>query len=176
MDLPPIRPRRADYGLKAFASYKACDPEGRVVGRVDKGLDTITANFAKTLLAQVIVGRGYISTTIKRENGTSYTHDWWDFRNRKIAIGTGTTPPTVDDYALESKVAETDAVSRKDLDNGVELSATIYLNEAYTISECGYFLFEYSANNWILLARDVFEGISVPAGGSFVVAYKFLVG
>jgi len=95
-----------------------------------------------------------------------------------IAIGNGTTSPSLDDYALESEIAE--AVASFDLneENGIlTLSAGFTPDVDITISEVGLFLEcavgGYTTCGKVLLDRTVLDTpINVSAGQTATVAYR----
>lgn len=90
-------------------------------------------------------------------------------------FGSGTTPPTGNDYRLENDigasitVATPSAVSVTETDTYIEYSATfgVTANETVTISEVGLFMGSY-----IMVERTVLATpITIPAGQSKPITY-----
>lgn len=100
-----------------------------------------------------------------------------------IIIGSGTTPPTVDDYKLESQITSgiTGSIASKFSDEGL-LVFTLTLNNTssadITIGEVGYAAgvptSSSSSGAAALLERTVLdEPITIPAGGVGQILYTF---
>ena len=97
-----------------------------------------------------------------------------------ISVGTGTTPPTRDDYTLASKIAEGEASASVTEDAGIiTLTAGFTWTTDVTISEIGlewYVNFSVSSpyNCRVLCDRTVLSPpITVPAGTTLTVVYRF---
>ena len=95
----------------------------------------------------------------------------------KIAIGSGTTPPSIDDYTLESLISIAIASFQLNEDMGiVTISASFTPSEDITINEVGLFIrMTDGAGHWfeVLVDRTVLDtSIQVSAGQTATVAYK----
>jgi hypothetical protein len=97
-----------------------------------------------------------------------------------IAVGTGTAPPTRDDFRLASKIAEGVAsVSVTEDDGVITLTAGFTWTTGQTISEIGLeWLVNWSTtspfNVRVLCDRTVLSPpITVPAGATLTVVYRF---
>lgn len=97
---------------------------------------------------------------------------------RTLRIGTGTTEPTVSDYKLEQMI-DLDAKSAslttyRTYDSGYEIITAVFLNETdadWIITEVGEFV-SISTSEAILLAREVFDPVTVKPGQTFSVSMK----
>lgn len=178
--------------MKVKLQLIARDKNGKIIKRLCKERDMITAQFRKLFLFGVI-GRANttaseVTILLKTEAGeTSYVPVWWssppsvfygtDMTGRKIAIGEGIVAVARDDYALGSKSYETEAVDVVESENHVIFYTTIPCPEAKSISEAGYFGCYYGkvnttyARRWYLLLRDTFPAIEVVAGGALSIVY-----
>jgi hypothetical protein len=93
-----------------------------------------------------------------------------------IGVGTGTAPPTRDDYRLANKIAEAYASAAVDEDAGViTLSAAFTFSTGQTITEVGLeWLVGYNPSYRMLCDRTVLSSpVTVPAGATLSVAYRF---
>lgn len=98
-------------------------------------------------------------------------------------LGTGTTPPSLDDYRLSGDMITdfnyTSTVSIEEVDGGVEYTAVYTITNAgadeFTIGEIGLFGTTYgssSASYAVLIERTVLdEPVTIPAGGVGQVTY-----
>ncbi|MEM1589339.1 MAG: hypothetical protein QW175_02830 [Candidatus Bathyarchaeia archaeon] len=180
-------------GVKCELEAVVRDKDGKVLEVVKKSPDLILANFRKIILWGVLGAANstdnQILVSVKDENGNNRNLAvWWTGERKftytpgpnrlKIVVGTGSTPPTRDDYCLANKVAETTSVSVLQGEDYVAYSAAIALPNETTITEAG-FLNQYSTeppgSAWIMLLRDVFTSVNVPAGGSIGITYKITI-
>lgn len=104
-----------------------------------------------------------------------------------VFFGSGTTPPTVNDYSLESfidtglTITEPSAVSDNTTDDYWEMSVTygIYASSDLTISEVGLFVTNNKSvdiANSVMIDRTVLENpIVIPAGQSKQVTYTIRI-
>jgi hypothetical protein len=96
-----------------------------------------------------------------------------------ITVGTGSTPPTRDDFKLGNKINEALASLTADETVGViSLSASFVFGSDTTIYEVGLefecAVLSYTTYNRILFDRTVIsDGLTVPAGQTLSVVYKF---
>jgi hypothetical protein len=97
-----------------------------------------------------------------------------------ISVGTGTTPPTRDDYKLEMKIAEGVASVSVTEDAGIiTLTAGFTWTTDQTITEIGLeWLVNFSTSSpyacRVLCDRTVLDPpITVPAGTTLTVVYRF---
>jgi len=125
---------------------------------------------------------------IQNENFASSTFNYTGVGYVMLGVGTGTAEPTLQDYTLASEAASGVNPSRvvTVLPDGrfkVTYSITFTFASAINITEAGIW-FQFYVNSetagtsgarWVMLARDVFTAISVPAGGSVAVEYSFTV-
>jgi len=99
----------------------------------------------------------------------------------KIAIGTGTTPPSRSDYRLENKIAEVSlsAPYITQIEAPDYSSITVYYIASFnftsdtTITECGLFYLLRTAlasDNWFLMDRSSLN-VTVPAGGGLAIQF-----
>jgi hypothetical protein len=105
-------------------------------------------------------------SSVSGTEGYCYAGTWF---------GSGTTPPTRDDFSLENIITEgvtishPSAVSVTETDDYVEYSVTfgVTATETVTISEVGLFM-----SNYVMVERTVLETpITIPAGQSKQVTY-----
>ena len=108
---------------------------------------------------------------------------YYSTANYGVVFGSGTTPPTVNDYKLESTISDTltftkpSAVTLNETDDYWEMSATygISTSSDKTISEVGVFV-TYNGttdiSKSVMIDRTVLENpIVIPAGQSKQVTY-----
>ena len=110
----------------------------------------------------------------------NYTSTWVSIQNKRAKIGTGTTPPKVTDYKIESEIdaskyqTSISNIKVTNFDNEgstqcINVTVTNISGEPLTVSEIGL-------ENWggsvdsddfhLLLAREVFDTpITIPPGG-----------
>jgi hypothetical protein len=171
---------------------KAYDKDGRLIATRHRRRGLMVVGFRRIVAYAGIysIRSANYNTTATDEGGTSRTFnvggrgvvDYQILHNygtpqSKIAVGSGTTAPADANYSLQTKEGETDAVTQTELSNGHSYGATITFTVAKTITESGYFgsyTHTGGARVNVLLARDTFTAISVPADGSVTVTYKFL--
>jgi len=103
----------------------------------------------------------------------------------KIAIGTGTTAPTIDDYRLANKIAEFPVIRYEFVYNSTHM--WIHLRGVYTapstlsvsfqeVGLFGYMDLGGGSRRWFLLFRDVLpSSITLGPGNSIVIAYNIYV-
>jgi len=96
----------------------------------------------------------------------------------RIEIGTSTVAPSRSDYKLGAKVAEGTPTKTVGVDY-ISWAVSIVLETAADIAEAGLYLranLSPTGAPWyiggVLLFRDTFTPISVPAGGTISVTYK----
>jgi len=127
-------------------------------------------------------------TNIQNENWAGTTFGYTGIGNVMLGVGTGTTEPALQDYALASEAASGVNPSRvvAVLSDGrfkVTYAITFTFASAINITEAGiwfqFYVYSETAGawggKWVMLARDVFTAISVPAGGSVAIEYSFTV-
>ena len=114
----------------------------------------------------------------KSTNG-NYTSTWQSTQNKGAKIGTGTTPPKVTDYKMESEIDASKyqtsisniKVTNFDNEGSTQCINVIVTNisgEPLTVSEIG--LENWGSSNidqyHLLIAREVFDTpITIPPGG-----------
>jgi len=151
---------------------KVWDAEGRLIATRRKVSDLLLLNFLRRIQVEQLYRADSLALT--EEGGASYTFaDTHNLTDNKIAVGTGTTAPARTDYALESKVAETTAVTVTEIDYAtVTAAASITLTTAADITEAGFFFYSATDAKWFMMIRDTFPAVSVPAGGTISITFK----
>lgn len=179
------------------------DKEGKEIKEVCKNGDLFTKNWGAFLAGYFKLGFNATSGTtymVIDENGTarylgSYSTNTrsvnsaspinCDFANaHRVAVGSSNAPPTIDDFKLGAEISRTVATTPQftwDSATGkvkVVFSATFSFSSQQTVSEAGLFInvsYDTSNNRCnILVARDVFEAVIVPEGGSITVQYELV--
>jgi len=151
---------------------KVWDAEGRLIATRRKVSDLLLLYFLRRIQVEQLYRAD--SLILTEEGGTSYyVGDTDNLTDNKIAVGTGTTAPARTNYALESKVAETTAVTVVEIDYAtVTAAASITLTTAADITEAGLFVYNDSLPAWFMMIRDTFAAVSVPAGGTISITFK----
>ena len=101
----------------------------------------------------------------------------------KIALGNGTTTPTIDDYALANKLVEIPvlwyAFDANSTHMWIEVKATYTATSPINITEVGLFGYMQKAIStnqyWIMLFRDVFSQITLDTDQSIEIRYYVYV-
>ena len=132
------------------------------------------AQITQMFCENVSDGKATKSTTGK------YSNAWGSIQNKRAKIGTGTTPPKVTDYKMESEIDESKyqssisniKVTNFDNEGSTQCINVIVTNingEPLTVSEIGLENWGGSVdsdNFHLLLAREVFDTpITIPPGG-----------
>lgn len=99
-----------------------------------------------------------------------------------LAVGSGIAQPTINDYKLKAELARAPASAPTLLieNNTIKIrfSATFSFASQQTVSEAGIYLNLYCNTNldraYFLVARDVFNPVQVPAGGSITIIYEIV--
>lgn len=100
---------------------------------------------------------------------------------RTLRIGTGTTEPSFDDYELEQIIdaapKSITAARKTSYENSYEIVTATFLNETDTdwvVTEVGEYLATDMSNETkaLLLAREVFDPVTVKPGQTFSVSMK----
>ena len=177
--------------LKIECEVEARDPKGKIIDRRVIADDLVVKNLRRVLGGlmqrdcQIIDGFVDITGTARSlyiwyETTYLFNHEPFGLSYVRMAVGTGTASPTVNDYALQTEVASGTSPT-KTVVWAADHTVTIYyamsftLAEAKDITESGiWFQMDDSAGTprWFLLARDTFAAVSVPAGGTISVTYK----
>ena len=110
----------------------------------------------------------------------NYTSTWQSIQNKRAKIGTGTTPPKVTDYKMESEIdaskyqASMSNIKVTNFDNEgstqcINVTVTNISGEPLTVSEIGLENWGGSAGSekfHLLIAREVFDTpITISPGG-----------
>lgn len=133
-------------------------------------------------LKKVIAGMLYnnANTEVTHIDGTTYSYSAYRLmpyqydtslsdRCGYIAVGSGNTAPTANDYSLESEVtglSNTGIFSNNGV-NGLTISATItnITSNNVTIKEYGLYGYQSSDSKWTMLTRTVLDNpITLEAG------------
>ncbi len=182
-------------------SISVYDKDGRLIRSFTKVGDLPTKNFLKWLMHTW----WYYTSSINIVNGTwtsddgssvfpstGATHGGY-YSNvggvssitLKVALGNGTTAPTIDDYALESEVDEAPVTyyvfDANSTHMWIEVKATYTATSPINITEIGLFGYMYSGSatspphRWFLLFRDVISQISLDVDQTLEVRYYIYV-
>ncbi len=195
-----LRNRQPETGVIVPAlAIKVYDDQGNLKYAYAKVGDLPTKNFLKWLMHTW----WYSSTSIQIYNATwtsedgasgspatGYTHGGGSATvagvsgiTLKVALGNGTTTPTIDDYALESKLVEVPvtwyAFDANSTHMWIEVKATYTATSPINITEIGLLGIMYDAigttNKWMLLFRDVVPQISLDVDQTLEVRYYVYV-
>lgn len=92
-----------------------------------------------------------------------------------LSIGSGTTPPSIDDYKLENMIdIRPKMISKVSDATGYTIIAATFTNEteeSLTVSEVGLSQGIYGGKNF-LLAREVFDTINLAPGETITVTMR----
>lgn len=178
------------------------DSEGNLIGVRAKENDMFTANFGAWLAAIFKLGFAKDSATTYTaidENGNARTFGNYstttddvdrgspmhvDFGNAfRVAIGSSTAAPTVNDIALGAEITRVQANMPQvvaDPTTGelkIIFSASFSFESEQTVAEIGVFFKARDTGNntfYILVARDTFDPVTVSAGGSVTIQYEWV--
>lgn len=179
-------------GFSTLLLVKAYDKDGNLIAERVKEGDLWLKNFL-FIIYGVFNPREGSDPSFTTDTGETQTIDVKDYSTPsifdhlgdsnnfvKIAIGTGTTTPYVDDYKLESEVARA-TVSEPQYNiignaMNITFSATFTLDTATDISESGVVIgcnrdTTVDVDWWMFVIRDTFDPVSVPAGGTITITY-----
>ena len=105
-----------------------------------------------------------------------YIHN--GYPTRTLRIGTGSTEPTIDDYKLEQMIdvnAKTASLANSwEFESSYTIINAVFLNETdadWIVTEVGDFL-SISTSEALLLAREVFDPVTVKPGQTFSISMK----
>jgi hypothetical protein len=159
--------RGTRWGVRIFEALFA--PTG--VGGTTTFTAVDTTGTSRTQNIKVSMGSGV----------SSFLNTYYCVNRLWVSYGTGTAPPTPDDYKLASKVAEGLAgVTGDDLQGTVTISASFTMTQDTTIYEVGLewegAVAGASTCGRFLIDRTVFpEGLTVRAGQTLTVIYRFVL-
>jgi len=179
-------------GFSTLLLVKAYDKDGNLIAERAKEGDLWLRNWGKFLQLLFNPDSG-TTTSLTAIDGSSRIIEirYWGSNDNiifsevgdgsvRVVIGSGTTSVSVDDYNLANQVAEATVSSPSLSVSGnsmnITFSASFTLDTATDVSESGVKMLmeEYEASNndkWILLIRDTFDAVSVPAGGTITITY-----
>lgn len=183
-------------GIKLHISVK--DADGAIISETCKNNDLYLWNFA-VMITHWIKRWNKISDPTSYQytdiNGTvqtitSGTHVWashnYDGYNYNIGnwgntlravLGSGSTPPVITDYCLNQQVAEAvpTSVALVTAGNVIKqlFSATFPMAEETIGAEIGLRMKMMDNVGTVLITRDIFVPVTIPAGGSLTVQYEF---
>jgi len=130
-------------------------------GKCVKENDLLLKNF---LRFNIIRNVASVGVTLKDEIGVDrYITGNAYPSGSKIAIGTGTTLPTRDDYKLENKVSESSTIVINELSDRAMFSTTFTLPQDTNITEVGVFVHIVAVPYPFLIIRDTFNPELFPA-------------
>jgi len=149
--------------------------------RLFTGLFTPTSTDGYVIVNTVDTGGTARSTVVKavQSNYPGFLNTELCSNRHWIGVGTSSVAPTRDDYRLGAKLIEGIAGVTGDETTGiVTVSASFSFTAETTIYEVGLewecTTTSYSTCGRILLDRTVFPaGITIPAGGTLSIAYRF---
>jgi len=173
--------------------------DGTLIKSYRKVGDLPTKNFLKWLMhtwwydndaVQIINGTWTAEDGTTGTPGDNYYHGaagttvaGVDGISLKVVLGNGTTPPTIDDYSLESKLVEAPVTWYKFDANSthmwIEVKATYTATSPINITEVG--LAGYMSNGygtsrkWSLFFRDVISQISLDVDQTLEIRYYVYV-
>jgi len=176
--------------------------DGSIASKYIKAGDPPTLNFIKTTylswlyafrLKNVVNGTDLIaeSGSVKMVKDWEYHCAFYDksgefyltYPSLKIAIGSGTTPPSIHDYALENKLAEFPVTFYVVHYNSTHMWFTVmgsyHPSTQMTINEVGLFIYYKYGNSlydWFMLFRDVLPSpLTIEKDQTIVVKYSLYV-
>jgi len=202
--------------MKLRYSVKVYDKDGKLVKRVEGESHSLLANFIKILRGLLSANAGVYTVPVVDVTGATrsfYCTHWSSYKDyfypmradggddsthRGIVVGTGTTPPSPDDYALESMIPHGTSAGTLDYEETVYEDVVtsgnitsfnvvrMFINRTetpITVSEIGLIVWNYVWDNYTieadyryLIARDVLSPpVEVPGYGSIAVTYTFYV-
>ena len=153
-------------------------------------------NTYKSAITQTVITNGLVNTSGEQYDSgyyeSTYNYDKpYKFYAKNVAIGSnvdgsfmvgsGTTPPTLDDYNLESRITAdlTGQVIRTHDGTGIiYINLTNSSSNPITISEIGYYAMcytkedSYSSPVGCLLERSVFDPVTIQSGEIAQIQYK----
>ena len=119
----------------------------------------------------------FMDTIVPRAGGLN-----WSRGSTGVVLGSGSTPPTLDDYTLENMIVEglSGSVTNTAVDENHNVTKTYTItntsDEDITIAEIGIHGWVYSQSNrnsvCVLIERTLLEEpVTIPAGGVGIVTY-----
>ena len=116
-----------------------------------------------------------LNNTLVGVNGKPTGYSFYDRRlSYTISVGTGTTPPTENDYKLENAVSLTLAnktlVNDKDRTISIIGSIRNQTSEAVTITEVALTI--YGNGHHFIISRDLITPITIPSGEMRTIQYN----
>ena len=157
--------------LRCTTFIEVRDRDGKLIASRVKEDDLLLNNFRNIALYVEITRYGSVS--VRAEDGVEKTCSHTHVRgNDKIAIGTGTTAPARNNYALVTKVAEADTATVTLGVDYVTYAQSITLTVARDITEAGYFVYCASCEKWFMLIRDTFAAVPVPEAGTISITFQ----
>jgi len=174
------------------------DKDGNLLRTYKKVGDLPTKNLLLYLLNSWWYGTGSIQLynyTMVDESGTSRTpangcyHSTYfatvssiNGISLKVALGSGTTTPTINDYALANKLAEAPVTyytfSYNSTHMWIAVKATYTASSATSITEVGLFAYdEYGSSTyaWFMLFRDVIPQVNLASSNTLEVWYYIYI-
>ncbi len=172
--------------VKTKYNVKVFDKDGKLLKEVEKSGDLVLNNFLN-LLSMLCGTYSDSSLVLVDESGTERARmlKYWHYYMghvhgvNYIEIGTGTTTPTEDDYALASFLARspelTAEVERVAVgQHRITLTHRFDFDTETTITEIG--VSGYDGSYYYLMIRDLLDpSVTVPAGGFLMVGYQITI-
>lgn len=189
---------------KIFIALEVRDRNGKVIHKRQERGHSWTRNYYVILVTQAgwVEGTEEMGTRLRTIGGSwiskaghfanldddSYVEGGNGVTNRGIVIGTGSTPPTLDDYKLEAQIphgtsegqmlynAQADTVNET-ISGGWRTTLVRQFNNnsgaSIYVAETGIIAFvEFWGSNYYLLCRNVHDpAVEVPHGGLLTVTY-----
>ncbi len=156
--------------MEARLIAEAYDKDGNLLWKVDKR-DPLTLNFARALSCLFYPSSTSVSVKDTAGNAKSISQ-YYGLSGSQIAVGTGTTAFSVNDYRLAAPymTAYASGPTSSAVNNkaNISLSASFTFSSAVSITEIG--LIQPTCN--CLYAREVFPTArQIPAGGQLTVTW-----
>jgi len=174
------------------------DKDGNLLHTYKKVGDLPTKNFLLYLLNSWWHTSGSIqlyNNTMVDESGTSRTPGSGCYHSTfyttvsgvgsislKVALGSGTTTPTINDYALANKLAEAPVTyytfSYNSTHMWIAVKATYTASSAISVTEVGLFIYyNYASTSyaWFMLFRDVIPQVNLASSNTLEVWYYIYI-
>jgi len=190
---------KENQGISGEIKVTVLDKDGKVIKEFKKKMDSFVKNFHTMFIVGMAMNNGSEEVSFIDTDGTprsslltnvdfidSLADD--DDDTFGIQVGSGTTPVSLTDYKLDSKIPhgtgsgqlDYGACVVKETGDDYRTVQRTFNNSSggdVTVNEIGYVCRVTIETNtyYALLARDVISTTTVPNGGSLVVEYTFRI-
>lgn len=173
------------------------DAHGNIVGERSKDDDLYLMNWGVLIATMLQVGintgvgtpfRGHDTSgssyfsgsrwgAFGQPSGSSYNSAGADNTGR-VMFGVSAVPPTLEDYKNGNNMITVSPNAPVITNEGnimkISFTATAPVENEITLSECAYYV-KSPVNGYptVILTRDIFDPVTVPAGGSLTVLFEF---